>query len=155
MDALRGARLGERARQYHDGNNEESSSEDMNFSTGLILWGAAMGKKDLRDAGIFLYTTTLEAIEQYWFDADHAVFPKGFDFPCVGMVWSSGGKFDTWWDSNPIFIHGINYLPFQGGSLYLGRHRSWWRERRAHEADAPRGVHVARLRDHVPGALRR
>jgi endoglucanase Acf2 len=107
--------------QYHDGNNEESSSEDMNFSTGLILWGAVTGNTLLRDTGIFLYATTLEAIEQYWFDADHAVFPKGFDFPCVGMVWSAGGKFDTWWDSNPIMIHGINYLPFQGGSLYLGR----------------------------------
>jgi endoglucanase Acf2 len=107
--------------QYHDGNNEESSSEDMNFSTGLILWGAMTGNKVLRDTGIFLYANTLEAIEQYWFDADRAVFPKGFDFPCVGMVWSAGGKFDTWWDSNPIMIHGINYLPFQGGSLYLGR----------------------------------
>jgi endoglucanase Acf2 len=107
--------------QYHDGNNEESSSEDMNFSTGLILWGAVTGNKVLRDTGIFLFTNTLEAIEQYWFDADHQVFPKGFDFPCVGMVWSAGGKFDTWWDSNPIMIHGINYLPFQGGSLYLGR----------------------------------
>jgi endoglucanase Acf2 len=107
--------------QYHDGNNEESSSEDMNFSTGLILWGAATGKKELRDAGIFLFTNTLEAIEQYWFDADKAVFPKGFDYPCVAMVWSSGGKFDTWWDANPIFVHGINYLPFTGGSLYLGR----------------------------------
>jgi endoglucanase Acf2 len=107
--------------QYHDGNNEESSSEDMNFSTGLILWGAITGNKMLRDTGIFLYTNTLEAIEQYWLDADHAVFPKGFDFPCVGMVWSAGGKFDTWWDPNPIMIHGINYIPFQGGSLYLGR----------------------------------
>jgi hypothetical protein len=86
------------------------------------LWGAATGNKALRDAGIFLYTNTLEAIEQYWFDIDRAVFPKGFDYPCVGMVWSSGGKFDTWWDSNPTFIHGINYIPFQGGSLYLGRH---------------------------------
>jgi endoglucanase Acf2 len=107
--------------QYHDGNNEESSSEDMNFSSGLILWGAVTGNKMLRDTGIFLYANTLEAIEQYWFDADRQVFPKGFDFPCVGMVWSAGGKFDTWWDSNPIMIHGINYLPFQGGSLYLGR----------------------------------
>jgi len=107
--------------QYHDGNNEESSSEDMNFSTGLILWGAVTGNKALRDEGIFLFTNTLEAIEQYWFDADRAVFPKGFDEPCVGMVWSDGGKYDTWWDSNPIMIHGINYLPFQGGSLYLGR----------------------------------
>jgi endoglucanase Acf2 len=107
--------------QYHDGNNEESSSEDMNFSTGLILWGAITGNKELRDEGIFLFANTLEAIEQYWFDADRAVFPKGFDEPCVGIVWGAGAKYDTWWDSNPIMIHGINYLPFQGGSLYLGR----------------------------------
>ena len=121
MDAYAGHGWANGPAQYHDGNNEESSSEDMNFSTGLILWGAMTGNKMLRDAGIFLYTNTLEAIEQYWLDADHAVFPKGFDFPCVGMVWSAGGKFDTWWDSNPIMIHGINYLPFHGGSLYLGR----------------------------------
>jgi endoglucanase Acf2 len=121
MDAYAGHGWANGPAQYHDGNNEESSSEDMNFSTGLILWGAITGNKVLRDTGIFLYTTTLDAIEQYWFDADQKVFPKGFDFPCVGMVWSAGGKFDTWWDSNPIMIHGINYLPFQGGSLYLGR----------------------------------
>jgi endoglucanase Acf2 len=121
MDAYAGHGWANGPAQYHDGNNEESSSEDMNFSTGLILWGAVTGNKVLRDTGIFLFANTLEAIEQYWFDADHAVFPKGFDFPCVGMVWSAGGKFDTWWDSNPIMIHGINYLPFQGGSLYLGR----------------------------------
>jgi endoglucanase Acf2 len=93
----------------------------MNFSTGLILWGAETGNKALRDEGIFLYVNTLEAIEQYWFDVDRQVFPKDFDAPCVGMVWSAGGKYDTWWDSNPIMIHGINYLPFNGGSLYLGR----------------------------------
>jgi endoglucanase Acf2 len=121
MDAYAGHGWANGPAQYHDGNNEESSSEDMNFSTGLILWGAVTNNKVLRDTGIFLFTNTLEAIEQYWFDADHQVFPKGFDFPCVGMVWSAGGKFDTWWDSNPIMIHGINYLPFQGGSLYLGR----------------------------------
>jgi endoglucanase Acf2 len=121
MDAYAGHGWANGPAQYHDGNNEESSSEDMNFSTGVILWGSMTGNKVLRDAGIFLYTNTLEAIEQYWFDADKAVFPKGFDAPCLGMVWSAGGKYDTWWDSNPIMIHGINYLPFNGGSLYLGR----------------------------------
>jgi len=121
MDVYAGHGWANGPSQYHDGNNEESSSEDMNFSTGVILWGAVTGNATLRDAGIFLYATTLEAIEQYWFDADRAVFPKGFDAPCVGMVWSDGGKYDTWWDSNPIMIHGINYLPMQGGSLYLGR----------------------------------
>lgn len=122
MDVYAGHGWANGPAQYHDGNNEESSSEDMNFSTGLIMWGANTGKKELRDAGIFLYATTQAAIEQYWFDIDGAVFPKGFEHPCVGMVWSNGGKYDTWWDSNPIMIHGINYLPFHGGSFYLGRH---------------------------------
>jgi hypothetical protein len=36
------------------------------------------------------------------------------------MVWGSGGKYDTWWDRNPAYVHGINLLPFTGGSLYLG-----------------------------------
>ena len=122
MDPYAGHSWANGPAQYHDGNNEESSSEDMNFSTGLILWGALTGNKALRDEGIFLYANTLEAVEQYWFDIDGAVFPPGFDAVCLGMVWSSGGKFNTWFDSNPIMIHAINYLPFQGGSLYLGRH---------------------------------
>jgi endoglucanase Acf2 len=122
MDPYAGHSWANGPAQYEAGNNEESSSEDMNFSTGLILWGALTGNKTLRDEGIFLYTNTLEAIEQYWFDVDEAVFPKGFDAPCLGMLWSSGGKYNTWFDSNPIMVQGINYLPFHGGSLYLGRH---------------------------------
>ena len=121
MDPYEGHGWANGPAQYHDGNNEESSSEDVNFSTGLILWGAITGNKVLRDTGIFLYANTVEAIEQYWFDADHAVFPKGFDEPCVGMVWTDGGNYNTWFDSNPIMVQGINYLPFHGGSLYLGR----------------------------------
>jgi len=50
------------------GNNQESSSESMNFSSGLILWGAATHNQEIRDLGIYLYTTELQAIEQYWFD---------------------------------------------------------------------------------------
>ena len=121
MDPYEGHSWANGPAEYHDGNNEESSSEDMNFSTGLILWGDITGNKALRDTGIFLYANTLEAIEQYWFDADHAVFPKGFKEPCVGMVWTDGGNYNTWFDSNPIMVQGINYLPFTGGSLYLGR----------------------------------
>jgi endoglucanase Acf2 len=93
----------------------------MNFSTALILWGSAIGDKTIRDTGIFLFTTQAAAIEQYWFDVDRAVFPKDFKPPVLGMVWGAGGKYDTWFDNNPILVHGINYLPFQGGSLYLGR----------------------------------
>jgi hypothetical protein len=38
------------------------------------------------------------------------------------MVWGAGAKYDTWFDADPIMVHGINYLPFTGATTYLGRH---------------------------------
>ncbi|MCK6600535.1 MAG: carbohydrate-binding protein [Bacteroidetes bacterium] len=107
---------------FGDGNNEESSSESMNFATSLILWGSATGNKEIRDLGIFLYTTERTAIEHYWFDVDNAVFPAAYGYEALGMVWGGKGVHSTWFGADPEFIHGINLLPLTGGSLYLGRH---------------------------------
>jgi endoglucanase Acf2 len=107
---------------FAEGNNEESSSEDANFATAVLLWGALTGDTRARDLGIFLHATLTSAIDEYWFDVDRTNFPEGFARPAVGMIWGSGAKYDTWWDRNPIYVHGINFLPFSGGSLYLGRH---------------------------------
>jgi endoglucanase Acf2 len=106
---------------FPEGNNQEASSEDINFSAGVILWAALTGDDELRDLGIYLYANQVTAIEQYWFDVDKKVFPKGFDHGAVARVWGAGGRYDTWWSDDPVFIHGINYLPVTGGSLYLGR----------------------------------
>ncbi|MBC7975596.1 MAG: hypothetical protein H7138_11490, partial [Myxococcales bacterium] len=106
---------------FAHGNNEESSSEDVNFAVGAILWGAATGDMKIRDLGIFLHANLTAAIDQYWFDVDRAVFPKGFDRQAVGIVWGDGSRYETWFDPSPIYIHGINLLPITGGSLYLGR----------------------------------
>jgi endoglucanase Acf2 len=103
------------------GNNQESSSEDVNMSAAVLLWGAITESRGLRDMAIFMYAQQAEAVAQYWFDADHQVFPPGFDKPVVGIVWGAGGNYDTWWDRNPVYVHGINMLPMTGGSLYLGR----------------------------------
>jgi endoglucanase Acf2 len=117
---------------FQEGNNEESSSEDVNFANAVTLWGLYAGRPALRDLGIFLQANLVAAIEQYWFDVDGENFPKGFSRPALGIVWGSGGKYDTWWDRNPIYVHGINFLPFTGGSLYLGRHPEY--VRRNHQA---------------------
>ena len=106
---------------FASGNNQESSSESMNFATALILYGEAIGNKKIRDLGIYWHATEAEAIRNYWFDNDGEVFPKGFGSPCVGMIWGDGGTFGTWWTANPEEIHGINFLPLTGGSLYLAR----------------------------------
>lgn len=122
MDVYAGHSWANGPAEFGEGNNEESSSEDVNFSAATILWGALSGQPGVRDLGIFLYTQQTAAIEQYWWDVDRKVFPAGFDHTAVAMVWGAGGRYDTWWDPNPIFVHGINVVPASGGSLYMGRH---------------------------------
>ncbi|WP_354639441.1 glycosyl hydrolase [Kitasatospora camelliae] len=123
------------------GNNQESSSESLNFSSALVLYGAATGDTTLRDLGVYLYTTEANAVAQYWFDADHAVFPASFGHDTAGMVWGSGAAYATWWTASPGMIHGINVLPVNGGSLYLARRQ-----------DAVR-ANLAELRANNGGAL--
>ncbi|WP_432741651.1 glycoside hydrolase [Streptomyces sp. JH002] len=101
------------------GNNQESSSESVNLSVGLIMWGSATGDEELRDLGVYLLATEAESIRQYWFDADQEVYPEDYAHPIVGMVWGSGAAYSTWWTANPEEIHGINVLPVTGGSLHL------------------------------------
>lgn len=107
---------------FANGNNQESSSESINFATAIFLWGEITNQTEIRDLGVFLHTTEAIAIDQYWFDVDNQTFPETFNKNALGMVWSSGGLHNTWFGDRPEFIHGINFLPVNSGSLYLGRH---------------------------------
>jgi len=102
------------------GNNQESSSEGMNFAGALIQWGQATGNAAVRDAGAYIYATQAAAIENYWFDVDDGIFPAAFRHSTVGMVWGDGGAYATWFTDMPEKIHGINQLPITGSHLYLG-----------------------------------
>ena len=111
--------------KFGDGNNQESSSEAMNAWTGLILWGEATGDTAVRDLGIYQYTTEMNAIDEYWFDVTGENFPKDYTPSVVTMVWGGKGANGTWFSGRPEHIHGINWLPIHGGSLYLGRHPAY------------------------------
>lgn len=108
--------------RFGDGNNNESSSEAMNAWCALILWGEAAGDRALRDLGVCLFTTELHAIQEYWFDVHGDNFPQSYPASVVTMVWSGKGANATWFSADPQMVHGINFLPFHGGSLYLGLH---------------------------------
>jgi endoglucanase Acf2 len=105
---------------FEAGNNQESSSEAVNAWAGLILWGEATGNTRLRDLGIYLYTSEVASIQQYWFDLDHQVLGADFGKPFAVQVF--GGKFayNTWWTEEPHQMYGINALPFTPASTYLG-----------------------------------
>lgn len=107
---------------FGDGNNQESSSESMNFASAVLLWGEATDQDAIRDVGAFLYATEAAAIDQYWFDVENRVFPESYPHKAIAMVWGGKGVHSTWFGAEPEYIHGINILPITGGSLYLGRH---------------------------------
>ena len=101
------------------GNNQESSSESMNFYTGLTLWGSITERSEMAQLGQTLYSLEAQAIQQYWFDHEATTYPDGFDVESVGMIWGDGAAHATWFSAEPEHIKGINFLPFTGGSLYL------------------------------------
>lgn len=107
--------------RFGDGNNNESSSEAMNAWAGVTLLGEAIGDRAMRDLGVWLFTTELHAIEENWFNVHGDNFPSGYEHPMVTMVWGGKGVHGTWFSGNPEMIHGINWLPITGASLYLGR----------------------------------
>jgi endoglucanase Acf2 len=102
------------------GNNQESSSEAINAWSALILWAEIRGDKALRDLGIYLYTTEIEAIRHYWFDVYNLVFAPEYKNKEVSMLFGGAYKHNTWWTDEPRQIKGINLLPISTSSTYLG-----------------------------------
>ena len=102
------------------GNNQESSSEAVNAWIGLILWAEIKGDTALRDLGLYLYTTEIEAIKHYWFDIHGLVFAPEYKNIEVSMLFGGMYAHNTWWIDDPRQIKGINLLPITTASAYLG-----------------------------------
>lgn len=111
------------AAEFWDGNNQESSSEEVNCEAAIALWGMATQNEVLTSLGVYLYTTATTAIENYWFDVHAINFPQDFNHTMLGMIWSTKADYATWFGGYPDhveYIHGINFLPITAASLYLG-----------------------------------
>src|SRR5690606_1108303 len=93
------------------GPNLESSSEAMNAWSALVLLGQALGDRELRDLGAFLYATELSAIEEYWFDVHQRNFPREVGRPALSMIWGGKSVAQTWFSVEPEAVYGINWLP--------------------------------------------
>jgi endo-1,3(4)-beta-glucanase len=103
------------------GNDQESTSESMQFNTSLINWGTITGNKTVRDLGIYLYTTEQTAIEEYWLDKNERSFKPGYNFSLASRIWGNGYDNQTFWTGDIEAAYGIELYPVHGGSLYLGQ----------------------------------
>ena len=77
--------------------------------------------------GIYLYTTEMTAIHEYWFDVHQENRPREYRPTVASMIWGGKAERATWFSPKTEPTHGINWLPIHGGSLYLGRYPDYVR----------------------------
>jgi hypothetical protein len=130
--------------------DQESVSEAMSAWTGVILWGELTGDTRMRDLGIWMYTQEMMSFYEYWMDCaqfrqkDSTYFPSGSEETVVGEDYNDaikGGlnsgyvrffchvfngyrQLVTFFGWEPIYMAGIQWMPFHGGSLYLNSNDS-------------------------------
>jgi endo-1,3(4)-beta-glucanase len=105
---------------FPQGNNQESSSESMVFASAVINWGTITGNDEIRDLGIYLYTTEYTGIEEYYMDMHQRNFPPSQQYALISRLWGNAFDNQTFWTGDLAASYGIEIYPIQGGSLYLG-----------------------------------
>ncbi|MEM9680710.1 MAG: glycosyl hydrolase, partial [Bacteroidota bacterium] len=114
------------------GNDQESTSESMQFNSALIHWGTITNNQEIRDLGVYLYTTELSTIQEYWFDVEQRSFQPEYQYDMVARVWAGGYDNGTWWTNDVAASYGIQLYPIHAGSLYLGHRKDYvdrvWQE---------------------------
>jgi endoglucanase Acf2 len=103
------------------GNNQESSSEAMQSWIGLYLLGTMLDDAKMTAAGAMGYAMESRATMEYWFDQHGDILPKEYKHPSVGVLWSGGQVYGTYFSGDPGWIYGIQCLPQSPGLDYLVR----------------------------------
>ena len=137
-----------------NGANQESTSEAINFSAGLLELGLLLGNNEWRDMGMYMYEQEIRAAEQYWFNQD-ATLPNVVPPPPIDPndiryngnwpeqfvtfrgpdngVWHTtlAGILGQRFVKRETFFGGIDatyfihLIPMSANTLYFGRNQAW------------------------------
>lgn len=110
---------------FPQGNDQESTSESMQFASSLIHWGTITENDTIRDLGIYIYTTEQTAIEEYWFDVYDRIFESNHPYSLVSRIWGNSYDNGTFWTADIEASYGIELYPIHGGSLYLAHNKTY------------------------------
>ena len=99
---------------FADANDQESSSEALNAYYGVVLLGISLKNDNMKNFGRILLAMELISIKTYWHMPNSSnIYPEIFkQNKMVGIVWETKVDYSTWFGLNPVFIHGIQMLPF-------------------------------------------
>ena len=107
------------------GNDQESTSESMQFHSSLLNWAEATGNTTLRDLAVYMYVTELSATEEYWFDIHDRVLPEGYGYHIVSRVFTNAYDTSNFWGAGTDGSYGIHIYPVHAGSFYLVHDPAW------------------------------
>jgi endoglucanase Acf2 len=105
---------------FADGNDQESSSEAIQAWYGIYLWGQVTHNSSLTTTGLYLYTTEIVSVKEYWF-GQNGLYTAPYQHAIASIVWGGKVDFATWFSSSTNAIYGIQLLPITPGSAYLGQ----------------------------------
>jgi endo-1,3(4)-beta-glucanase len=108
-----------------DGKNEESISEDINFSNSLMLYGKVLNNPRLYINGKIMASIQVETINKYFLfhldddDKNHPLPPPPPPSPphllkqnqVTGILFENKIIYTTWFSNEKFCIHGIQMLP--------------------------------------------
>lgn len=99
-----------------DGKNEESSSEDYNFSYGMKLWGKIIGDTSMESRGDLMLAVMKRAMNKYfYYKSDNTVEPRQIlPNKVSGIFYENKVDYTTFFGTpreHPEYVHGIHMLP--------------------------------------------
>ncbi|KAL4151994.1 hypothetical protein PRNP1_008929 [Phytophthora ramorum] len=96
-----------------DGKDEESTSEDVNFYYGMMLWGKAAGNKAVEDLGSLMLRLNARTVRTYFLmTSDNTIHPPQFvPNHVTGIFFDNKADYATWFSAEKHCIHGIQMIP--------------------------------------------
>ncbi|MBB6429531.1 glycosyl hydrolase [Algisphaera agarilytica] len=101
------------------GSNQESTSEAVMSWIGLYLLGVALEDEHLAATGALGYAMETRATIEYWFDQYGTNWSKDYPHEVVGILWSGGQQYATYFTADPAWVHAIQWIPMMPGMSYL------------------------------------
>ncbi|CAM2798687.1 glycosyl hydrolase [Rariglobus hedericola] len=110
------------------GNNQESTSEAVQSWIGMFYLGLMMEDPEMTSAAAMGYAMESRATMEYWFNTHGDVFSPNYQHPVIGVLWSGGQVYGTYFTGDPAWIYAIQTLPQCPGLDFLARNAVHARE---------------------------
>ncbi|RLN63103.1 hypothetical protein BBJ29_010152, partial [Phytophthora kernoviae] len=96
-----------------DGKDEESTSEDVNFFYGMMLWGKVTKNQAVEDLGSLMLRLNARTVRTYFLmTSDNTIHPPAFvPNHVTGIFFDNKADYATWFSAEKYCIHGIQMIP--------------------------------------------